>query len=676
MAPSLIQDLAVILLISGLTTWLFHVLNQPKVVGYVLAGILIGPHTPPFALIQDEATIRTLADIGIIFLMFSLGLDFNLRRLRRVGATAVLTAILDVSVMIWLGFLLGRKLGWTPLESLFLGAILCDSSTTILAKILHEMGRSHDRFAGVAIGITVVEDVLAVGMIAVLTGLALTGSVQTGLVAVRLWHLVLFLVLVTVAGLLTVPRLLDRIHRFRNDEVLIVVLVGLCFGVSLLAVRLELSLALGAVLVGALASESHALPRISALVEPLRHVFSAVFFVTIGLRLDPLAVWAHLPTLGAVVLLVMGGKLLTNATGCLLTGHPLDTSLLVGAGMAQIGEFAFIISALALSLHAGREIVYQVGVSAAVLTTLLNPYLLRVMDRSAGRLARSPRGRRWRAGIYFYSQWIAQVGQRGQNRAVRRVVRRSLLVVSVNLILIAAIFGVAGYVQTVTAAAGERLLGRPGLYAALLWLAAAATSLPLYVVTARKLAALALMLAETALPATLTAGWVRPVRTFITHALLLASGIGLVLLTFMLSSTLLPSREVFVLLVLLTLASTVWAHRQMARVYARAQAAIQTLLSSDRKQQPPDRQPILPDLAYEMELVPLVLPPSRAEPGARTLRTLKLRTRTGATIVAFERDGRRIINPDPDTEFQAGDRIFLLGLPDQVRSARELLDRG
>jgi CPA2 family monovalent cation:H+ antiporter-2 len=290
-----------------------HRLNQPKLVAYVLAGLIIGPHTPPFSLIRDEETIRTLADIGIVFLMFSLGLDFNLRKLRRVGPTAVLTAILDVGVMIWLGYLLGRWLGWTPLASLLLGAIICDSSTTILARILHDLDRKHERFADLAVGISIVEDVLAVVMIAVLTGLALTGSVQAGLVATSVWQLVLFIVLVTVVGLLTVPRALDYLLRLGSDELMLVAVVGLCFGVSLLAVKMGLSLALGAVLVGAIAAESRALPKVEALVAPLRHVFSAVFFVTIGLRLDPAAIWHHLPVIAGVTMLVIVGKFTCNS---------------------------------------------------------------------------------------------------------------------------------------------------------------------------------------------------------------------------------------------------------------------------------------------------------------------------------------------------------------------------
>lgn len=665
MNPSLLQDLAVILLTAGCTAVVFHRLNQPKVVGYVLAGLIIGPFTPPFSLIQDERTIRTLADIGVVFLMFSLGLDFNLRRLRRAGATAILTALLDVSIMVWLGYLLGRRMGWTPVESLFLGAILCDSSTTILAKSLGDLGRIHDRFAGIAVGITLVEDVLAVGMLAVLTGLATTGAVQPALVAERLWHLLLFLVLVTVVGLLTVPRALNRLQRFRNEELLAITVTGLCFGVALLAVRLELSLALGAVLIGAIVSESRALPRIAALTDPLRHVFSAVFFVTIGMFLNPASLRDHWSGLAAVTALVVAGKFAANTAGVLLTGHRLSTSLLAGAGMAQIGEFAFIISALALSLDIGRHAVYQVGVAAAVLTIVLNPYLLRLTDALLRRLRRDPRGRRWIAGIRFYSQWMEQLRPQRQPSAVRRVVRRSVLIITVNLILVAAIFGLAGFLAKATAGWGLRLPGPPAWYPVFWWLAAATLSLPLYVATFRKHAALAMILAEAALPLSLTAAWARPVRTFLTHAITMAGGVGLAVLTFILSSTLLPSLRVFLLLAALALVGAVRAQRRLSLVYGRAQMALQTML----EREPPPAPAAWADLAPDTELQPLVIGPA----AGRTLRSLDLRGRTGVTVIALERGGTRTTNPDPDDPFRPGDRVFLLGAPEQVRAARAAL---
>ena len=244
------QDLAVVLTAAGFAAVVCHRFNQPKLLGYILVGLLLGPHTPPFSFVKDEAVIHILADLGVVFLMVSLGLDFNFRRFRNVGAQAGIGALLDCGFMIGLGYLVGRHLGFTTVESLFLGAIVCDSSTTILARSLQDWGFSRDKFAGYIIGVTVVEDVLTVALIAVLTGLAVTGAVSAGMVAGSIWMLILFLATVIVVGLLTLPKLLDYFASFDNDELLVVPLVGICFGVSLLAMHAGLSMALGAVLIG------------------------------------------------------------------------------------------------------------------------------------------------------------------------------------------------------------------------------------------------------------------------------------------------------------------------------------------------------------------------------------------------------------------------------------------
>lgn len=442
---SLLQDLAVVLVAAGAAAFLCHRLRQPKVLGYILAGLVLGPHTPPFSLVKDEAAIRMLADLGVIFLMFSLGLEFNLRRFRKVGATAGVTAVLDVAVMLWLGYMLGQRFGWSPIESLFLGGMLCDSSTTILAKTLQELGRTRDKFAGVVIGITVVEDCLAVGMIAVLTGLAVTGVVQAGFLAARFWVLILFLVAVTIGGLLTLPRLLDYVDRLESDELLVLTILGICFGTTLVAARLELSLALGAVLIGAVASESRASQRLGPLIDPLRHTFAAVFFVAVGLMLDPSMMLRHWGPLLTATGVVVGGKFVMNTVGALLTGHDVPTSLRVGAGMAQVGEFAFIIAALGLSLRATGEPVYQVGVGAAILTTALSPYLIRLTDRMASSVEASPTCRRYTAYFALYGLWVERIGGVGQNGVVQKAVRRSIAIMVVNTVLISAVMGVAGY---------------------------------------------------------------------------------------------------------------------------------------------------------------------------------------------------------------------------------------
>lgn len=674
-----LQDLAVVLLVSGVVTLLFHKAKQPRVVGYILAGFLIGPHTPPFSFVHNEATIRTLADLGVIFLMFSLGLEFNLRRLRRVGVTAVVTAVIDVSIMVWLGYELGQLLGWSTIESLFLGGIICDSSTTILLKILNELGRSQNKAASLALGISVVEDVLAVAMMALLTGVGLSGAVDPGLVAERLWTLGVFLVVVIVAGLLVVPRVLNYLARFENDELLVVAGVGLCFGVALVAVQMELSMALGAVLVGMLASESRVRLRLAALVEPLRHIFSAVFFVSVGLMLDlSVLVTQWVPVLLATGVVLLG-KFATTTTGALLTGQDAPTAFRVGAGMAQTGEFAFIIAALGMSLHATGQQVYQVGVATAVLTIVISPYFIRWMDSRAEQLAERRDVRRWMAMFQLYSEWVARIRQKRQPSAVRAIIRRSIWMTIVNTLLIAALLGAAGYAAQREIPGIPDHLRRPGLYRAVLWLLAMVLAMPLYLVTFRKFNALGMVLAEVGLPMGISGAWARHMRTFIAHVVTLAGGAALMVMTFILSASMLPSRETLLLLTAVVVAVAMWGRRRLSRVYQKAQFALDAVLQGD--EHPPGAgpeaagDPPAPGTLAQLRLATVALAASTTV-ASRTLRDLQLRSRTGVSVVGIEREGQQMVNPDPAFPLQPGDRLVMLGNPEQVRAAEALLEGG
>jgi CPA2 family monovalent cation:H+ antiporter-2 len=675
----ILQDLAIVLLVSGLAVLVFQALNLPKVAGFILAGVIIGPHTPPFALVNDEATIRTLADLGVVFLMLSLGMEFNLRRLFKAGFSALLTAILDVTVMVWLGYRLGQWLGWRPLECLFLGAIICDSSTTILGKMFEEFGWSRERFAGLVFSITLVEDLLAVVMIVLLNGVVLTGSVQAGAVASQVWSLATFLIAVVIGGMLTIPRFLDYVARKGSDELVLVTTVGICFGVTLVAAKLQYSLALGAVLVGAIASEARAYRRLTTLIDPLRHVFSAVFFVSIGLMLDPAVMLRH----GGAILLVTGaivvGKFFNGCMGTLLTGHDVATSVRTGAGLAQTGEFAFIIAALGLALHATGTRVYQVGVAAAVLSIVINPYLLRGAGPLAEWLTATPRLHRWINGFQSYSQWSAQIRKALVPGPLRRAVRRSMLALLINTALITAIFGVAGYFGRHRALlpAGPDW-SRP-VYTAAVWLAAVLLALPLYVASIRKLDALAMLLAEIGIPPAVGDAWAQPMRTFVSRAILFGGCAGLGVLTLILSSTILPPLHTLLILggIVVVIAWQMW--HWLSVVYSRAQASLQAVLLDTERAVRDEGGGSGGDHATDglpgLEIKALAVPAASPLIG-KSLKQARLRNRTGASVVGIERSGRQIMNPAPATALQPGDRLFLMGNADQIAAARSLLASG
>jgi len=243
-----LQDLAVVMIVAGLVTILCHRFKQPVVLGYILAGVIIGPHTPPFPLIHEQETIRTLAELGVILLMFSLGLEFSLRKLRRVGRTAFVVAFLEIVLMFWLGYEIGRWFRWGAMDSIFLGAMLSISSTTIIIKALAELGKSKEGFAQLIFGVLIIEDILAILMLVLLSGIAITGGLTAGQAAATVGRLALFLVAALVLGLLAVPRLVSYVARFNSNEMLLITVLALCFGFSLLAAKLGYSVALGAFL--------------------------------------------------------------------------------------------------------------------------------------------------------------------------------------------------------------------------------------------------------------------------------------------------------------------------------------------------------------------------------------------------------------------------------------------
>lgn len=490
-----LQDLAVVLVVAGVVTVVFHRFKQPVVLGYILAGFIIGPHTPPFPLIRDEATINTLADLGVILLMFSLGLEFSLRKLRQVGGTALLAALLEIFVMGGVGFELGRLFGWSNTDSLFLGAMLSMSSTTIIIKVLSDLGRSKERFAQLVFGILIVEDILGIAMIALLSGIAMTGAPSAGAVELTLGRLGIFLVVVLVVGLIAVPRLIGYVARFRSNDMLLVAVLGLCFGVSLLAAKLGYSVALGAFVIGAVVAETREIHRIETLIEPVRDMFSAIFFVAIGLLIDPRMLAEHWVPLLAIALAVVVCKVAACASGTFLGGYDTRTSLRVGMSVAQIGEFSFIIASLGVTLNVTSRFLYPVAVGVSAITTLFTPYLIRSADGVVNRFERMA-PRTLTDILAIYTQWVGQFGGQRSSSFPAKLIRRWWAQVALNAALIAAVFAAAAF-------AGEhppsvlRNLGPGGDWLkTALWLVAVIAALPLFIATARKLQALGLLVAE------------------------------------------------------------------------------------------------------------------------------------------------------------------------------------
>jgi CPA2 family monovalent cation:H+ antiporter-2 len=572
-AIGFIQDLAVIMAIAGVVTVLFHRLKQPVVLGYIVAGVIIGPYTPPFQLIHDEATIQTLGELGVVFLMFSLGLEFSLKKLFKVGATAFVAAASEIVLMIWIGYEIGQWFGWNAMDSLFLGAMLAISSTTIIVKALSELGMKGEPFAQLIFGILIVEDILAIAMLVLLSGIAQTGSVSAGVAFVTLGKLLLFMTVSMVVGILIVPRALDYVAKAKSDEMLLVTVLGFCFGFCLLVVKLDYSIALGAFLIGAIMAESRNLQRIEHLIAPVRDMFSAIFFVTIGLLLNPAVLVDYWWPIAVITVAVVFGKIVSCGLGTFLAGRDGRTSMRVGMSVAQIGEFSFIIASLGLSLKVTSSFLYPIAVAVSALTTLFTPYLIKAADPITQRIARSmPVPVANTFGLY--SQWLASLSPDTGGPTLFSMTRRIVLQIAVNLALVAAIFLTASYAAPFATQYLSRWLPAGDTQRVALWSAALLVSMPFLVAVYRKLGSLALMLAEVSVQPAKAGRFTRALRLAISGLIPILAMFGVFLLVTVLSGGILPpfGLMIAVLVCAALLLTVLW--RWCVKIHATMQIAL------------------------------------------------------------------------------------------------------
>lgn len=668
---TLLQDLAVVMIVAGLVTVLCHRFKQPVVLGYIIAGVIIGPHTPPFPLIHDEATINTLAELGVILLMFSLGLEFSLRKLTRVGAPALIAALLEILLLFWVGYEIGRFFQWPFLDSIFLGAMLSMSSTTVIIKVLGELGKMKERFAQLIFGILIIEDILGIAMIALLSGIAMTGELSVGDVGLTLGKLGIFLTATLVVGLLAVPRLLGYVARFKSNEMLIITVLGLCFGVSLLAAKLGYSVALGAFVIGAVIAEAREIHRVEVLLEPVRDMFSAIFFVAIGLLIDPRMLITYWQPILVITLAVIVGKVLTCSFGAFVGGYDTRTSLRVGMGLSQIGEFSFIIASLGVTLNVTSGFLYPIAVAVSVITTLLTPYLIHSADGAVGwfdRVAPKPLVN----GLNIYTRWVGQLGGQRPGNTARRLVWRWCGQMALNSALVAAVFIAAAFLERRPPVWLKGLGLDSEVLKAVLWLAAAVLSLPMLIATFRKLQALGLLVAEMKVTEAAAGERTTAYRAIVAQIIPIAGTVALALLVLVLSSALLPSLNVMILL-LVIVALVAWRlWRSFIRIYSKAQFALQETFTQQPAPHPHKSPAAFYSVLRDADLQTVTIAGDSPAVG-RLIRELELRTRTGASIVGIGRGGTNIINPGPDEDLQAGDQILLVGTPDQLRAAQTAL---
>jgi CPA2 family monovalent cation:H+ antiporter-2 len=669
---SFLQDLAVVMIVAGLVTLAFHWFKQPVILGYLLAGFIIGPFTPPFSFVDDLVAIETMADLGVVFLMFSLGLEFNLRTLKRVGLTALLIAAFEILVVMLGGYLMGSAFGWSRADSVLLGIMLALTSTMIVVKGLRDRDELKTRHAELVTGVSLFDDMFVILLMVALPGFAKTGSLPTLQLVMMLSGLFVFLVAAVVIGLLVVPRLLRFIARHANDETLLIVSLGLCFGLSLFAVRLGFSAALGAFLIGAVVAEAREAGRVTALMGPLRDMFCAVFFVAIGMQIDPV----HLVDSLLPALLITAGylviKIFACALGAFLTGTEAPTAMRFGTNMAQLGEFAFILAALAADFGISSPFLYPLVVTVASINALVRPYLVDNADAITARVVRSiPQTAV--AQLSLYRQRAAALASRRGGLTPRKLVAGLLFQIALNLALIAGGFLVAGYLNRRFPGLLDFVPGLAAHQGTLWWLATVVLLLPLFIATFRKMQAMAMMLAELMMRGARDSARARVLRGALAGVLVAVQSAFLALLTLMVSAALLPPVQTLIVLLLLLALLIARFGRAFNKWYTSGKfALVSTFQEAPPVAEPPPPPPPLPAPLRDACLEQITLP---AGPHAgQLIREVGLRSATGASIVAIERDAHTLVNPGPDLELLAGDRILLLGDQPQLAAARTLLE--
>lgn len=572
-----IRDLAVVMLVAGATTILFQRLRQPVLLGYILAGVLIGPHTPG-TLVADPRAIDDISNLGVVLLMFTLGLEFSVRKLREVGIGVLAVAVGEVGLMLWIGVGVGQLFGWTGMDALFLGAIISLSSTMVATRTLTESGQRHQPFARLVVGLLVAEDMLAIVMLTLLTAIAIGGSVLAETAFTLIGHLGLFVVVGMILGLLLLPRLVDYVAGFGRDETLLVSVLGICFGASLLAAWMGFSVALGAFLAGAVVAEARSVGRVLHLVEPLRDMFAALFFVAIGLKIDPAMLWQYaLPAL-AIAAVVIAGKTLACSLGVFVVGHDARVSLRSGLGMAQIGEFSFVIATLGLSLGVISDFIYPIAVAVSVLCMAASPYLNRSADGLTNGLRRvMPRS--LRLLMTSYSGWLENLKPVNENAALAAIFRRLLWHIAINVLLVVTLFVIGAYVNAHNWNWFSMFGIDRDLRHTLIWACALFLSLPMLIAVYRKAEALGMLLAEIGIRERLAGSYTQAMRNVLARIIPLATLLALGLLVSALGSTILPPRGIALSLVVLGVVLAVVLWRSLVQMHARLQAALKETLN-------------------------------------------------------------------------------------------------
>jgi CPA2 family monovalent cation:H+ antiporter-2 len=659
-----LRDLAIVIAVAAATTLLCRALRQPVVIGYLLAGLIIGPHTPPFTLVHDLNSIHTMAELGLVILMFVLGLEFNLPKLRKVGVRAALATLFKIFGMLALGYAAGRWLGWDRNNSIYLGAILSISSTTIVVKVLHDMKLSRDDFAQTVFGILILEDIAAVVILTVLSGLGVRHETESLTVLRALTDVSFFVALFLIFGLGIVPRLLRWVGQFKSNEMLGLVALGLCLFSALAAKHFGFSVALGAFLMGAVIAASSEVEHIENWIHPIRDLFSAMFFISAGLLIDPQLLWSIKRPVLLITTITLAGKMLTGAVGSFLAGYPLKTSFRVGMTLTQIGEFSFVFAFLGMRTGLAADFLYPLSVAVSALTTLFTPYLIRYSDTALeGFMRIVPRSV---AGpIERYEEYR----ERQQNRTEGiDVLSRYIWRLGICVVLLT-----AGFLLTRSV---DNLISQDGAapwVSMMVWAASWILQLPLVHAVAGYINHfLLLTLTEFTIRSRFSAFFQKvPIqRTYdISEGMIWTS----LAVLWAMQPDLRGGGAVLASLAVMGLAA-LGLRRVLHIAYGKLEAFLDEIFGL-ASSEPLRRAAISvegPGSLLNESIQRIVL--KKGSPAShQSLRELRLREQTGASVIAIYRHGELTANPTPETVLHPSDVLVVLGDKDDCRKAEHFL---
>ena len=653
----LISYLAIILVAAGCSTLVFKALRQPVILGYIVAGVLAGSSVSFVPTVADASSIRVWADIGVIFLLFAMGLEFSFRKLLNVGGTAVTAAVTIVAGMMFTGYGAGMLLGFSHMSSIFLGGMLSMSSTAIVFKAFDDMGLRGQRFTGVVLGILVVEDLVGVVLMVLLSTLAVSKQFEGAEMLGSILKLGAFLIFWSLLGIYLIPTLLKRLQRLLNDETLLIVALGLCLGMVMIAVEAGFSAALGAFVMGSLLAETVAAERIVRLVEPVKNLFGAIFFVSVGMMIEPALLVRYLGPIVLLTVVVLAGQATFATLGVLVSGQPLRVAVQSGFSLTQVGEFAFIIATLGTTLHVTDDYLYPVIVAVSVITTFLTPYMMRAADPACDYLERHLPAR-W---MHLLARYASGAGTESRRSTWLRLLRRML--VPVGIYLVFCIFAEAAFLRYAAPWIAERIPGRAGAAVSLALLLGLLA--PILLVVLRQgnrspefrqlwsdgkfnrgpLVSLILLKCLLCIGILMTA-----VASLFNTASGMGFAVSLLLLTGIVFSKRLHRRSFEM-------------EERLRENFGRDTAEADTLQPLDE-----DRLPFT-----NLHMAEFGVSPESVVAG-RTLREIDFRRRYGVTVVAIRRGERRLQLPEGATVLFPNDRLTVVGTDEEFRTFHRVLE--